>query len=132
MDTGMTENNARWLALADVATLAESALLEVSVGQQPLLLIRYRGVIHALGGICSHQQARLCEGRIEHGRLVCPRHLARFRLHDGVPDNGWQIAPLPVYPVRIREGRIEVDATAVQRRPVRPPVQVWDLTRPVG
>ena len=126
----MLNNETHWLAVADSAALAESALLEVGVELQPVLLIRHDGVIHALGGICSHQQARLCEGRInEHGRLVCPRHLAHFRLHDGVPDNGWQIAPLPVYPVRIRNHRIEVDVAAVRRQPVRPQVKVWDLTR---
>jgi 3-phenylpropionate/trans-cinnamate dioxygenase ferredoxin subunit len=128
----MTDSEACWLAVADSRALDDDTLLEVDIEQQPVLLVRQGGAVYALGGICTHQQARLCEGRIEHGRLLCPRHQAYFRLHDGTPDLGWRIAPLPVYPVRVRDGVIEVDAAAVRRRPVRTPVQVWDLTRSSG
>jgi nitrite reductase/ring-hydroxylating ferredoxin subunit len=70
---------------------------------------------------CPHEQADLRHGRLSSGRLVCPRHAASFDLDDGSISAGWPTRPLRIYPVRIADDQVWVDAKVVESQSaVRP------------
>lgn len=125
----MTSAVSRFVAVATLDDLADGRSLRVLVGGHGLVLIRAGDAIYAFQGVCPHEKADLAQGHIENGRLICPRHLASFALDDGQASCGWKIDALKLYPVRVVEGTIAVDANAVERDPPGGTRKVWDLTR---
>ncbi len=61
---------------------------------------------------CSHGQVELSEGDVEDGYIECWLHGSRFDLTTGVPAGPPATRPVPVYPVRITDGFIEVALSA--------------------
>jgi 3-phenylpropionate/trans-cinnamate dioxygenase ferredoxin subunit len=108
--------------------LNSGAFTRVTIDGHGLVVARNDDRVYAFQGTCPHEKADLAQGRIEAGRLVCPRHLASFDLDDGHASRGWKVEALKLYPVRIKDGIIAVDADAVR---ANPPVnrKVWDFTR---
>jgi len=102
--------------VATAAALRQAGLLEVAAGGAVVLLAWFDGAPWAAQGLCPHQFARLCDGRIDGGRLHCPRHQASFDLRTGAPDDRWQISGLRLYPVRLRDGAVEIDLSALPMR----------------
>ena len=120
----------RFVTVASLAQLAEGAFLRVRVEGHALVLARTARTIYAFQATCPHEMTDLAQGRIEGGRLICPRHLASFALTDGAVSTGWEnVAPLKLYPVRVDNNGIAVDADAVVRNPPGGGRKVWDFTK---
>ena len=75
----------------------------------PVVLVRRRGRIFALGARCSHMGGPLDEGWLLEGGLVCPWHGSRYDLETGHPLDGPSTCPQPRYSVRVRDGMIEIE-----------------------
>ncbi len=88
--------------------LPDGELRSVRIGQSAVLLANVGGTIHAIGGICTHEQEDLADGEIEDGCVVCPMHFARFSLETGAVMDGPAPAPEPVYDVLVEDGAILV------------------------
>ena len=130
MATDSLTGPGRWVDVLAAVALGDEGIAEIRVGEHPLVVVGRGGALYALAGVCPHERARLGGGELDGGVLVCPRHRARFRLVDGVCESGFTLPALACYPVRIRAGRIEVDAGEVERHPPLPvTVERWDLTR---
>lgn len=125
----MNSTEPRFVTVARLDDLPDGRLLRVAIGSHGLVIARARDAIYAFQGTCPHEKADLTQGCIENGRLTCPRHLASFDLSDGQPSRGWKLDALKLYPVRVLEGTIAVDADAVERNPPGGPRRVWDLSR---
>ena len=78
-------------------------------GGSAVLLVRSRGVLHALQGTCSHEYFELDRGFLTSGTLTCPLHLSRFSLDDGEPLDPPAALPLAVYPVVVEDGRVLIE-----------------------
>jgi nitrite reductase/ring-hydroxylating ferredoxin subunit/DMSO/TMAO reductase YedYZ heme-binding membrane subunit len=64
--------------------------------------------VGALTNLCAHQNGPLGEGRIIDGCITCPWHGFQYRLEDGrAPPPFTEV--LATYPVRLRDGIVEVD-----------------------
>ena len=66
------------------------------------------GRFYACGPICPHESGPLAEGWLEGDSVVCPWHGFDFDLRTGRCLVDEDLA-IPVYPVRMAEGAIEVD-----------------------
>jgi 3-phenylpropionate/trans-cinnamate dioxygenase ferredoxin component len=65
--------------------------------------------VYAIYDECSHAQIALSEGELDGCTLECWLHGSRFDLRTGEPTGLPATAPVPVYPVEIRDGDIYVD-----------------------
>lgn len=94
-----------WQQVATLDAFGSGNLADVVVGRELVVLVRRKSGLCAYQGLCPHEYARLSEGRLEaddEGEwLTCSRHLARFRLDDGVCPRGWRLPPLRRYAVRV-------------------------------
>jgi 3-phenylpropionate/trans-cinnamate dioxygenase ferredoxin component len=124
----MNTTEPRFIGVARLDDLPDGGMLRVMVGSHGLVLARAGGAVYAFQGTCPHEKADLAQGRIENGRIICPRHLASFALNDGQASRGWKLDALKLYPVRVIAGTITVDADAVERDPPGGARRVWDLT----
>jgi len=120
---------AQFVVVAALDRLPDGAFLRVMIDTHGLVIARNGAAIYAFQGTCPHEQADLAQGRIEDGRLICPRHLASYSLADGEVSRGWKVDALKLYPVHIQGNEIAVDAAAVRRRPPGGGRKLWDLTQ---
>ncbi|MEB3980796.1 non-heme iron oxygenase ferredoxin subunit [Mycobacterium sp. 663a-19] len=73
------------LRIADYTDLAEEQPLGVEAGGEEVLVVRIRGVVYAIGNICSHAEAWLDSGVVHPDSLEieCPLHEGKFDLRTG-------------------------------------------------
>jgi nitrite reductase/ring-hydroxylating ferredoxin subunit/uncharacterized membrane protein len=74
----------------------------------PVVLVRHRSRISAMGARCSHMGGPLDEGWVLNGGLVCPWHGSRYDLETGQPLDGPSTCPQPRYAVQVRNEVIEI------------------------
>jgi 3-phenylpropionate/trans-cinnamate dioxygenase ferredoxin component len=98
-------------------TVREGTMRELLVDGRSVVVALVRGSLVAFDGYCPHQGGLLAEGRLDGDRLTCPVHEAAFALPSGevradpfgVEPPAGGVGPLPVYPVRVTAGSVEVD-----------------------
>ena len=88
--------------------LAEGQLKRLVIEDQPVLLVKLDGKIHALGAVCSHYGAPLNEGTVVGGTIECPWHFSRFSLEDGRVVQGPACAAIPAYDCRIVSNHVQI------------------------
>jgi nitrite reductase/ring-hydroxylating ferredoxin subunit/uncharacterized membrane protein len=88
----------------DLAALPEGEPARAQVGDDPVVLVRVAGTVHALHETCAHAGGPLAEGRVVDGCIECPWHQSRFRLRDGTVAQGPAVYDQPRYEVRAVDG----------------------------
>ncbi len=73
-----------------------------------LLVCNVGGAFYAVADVCTHDRGPLGEGRLRGAVIECPRHGARFDVRDGTVNAPPAVRPLPTYPVRVRDGVVDV------------------------
>jgi len=97
-----------WINAGPVDQLNDNAAVHADLAGHPVCLARSGGIVHALLDECSHEQVALSEGEVDNGHIECWLHGSRFALSTGAPSGPPATRPVPVYPVRISGGDIEV------------------------
>ncbi len=106
-----------WVEVARVAELSDGEVMEVIVESESadapsrrvaLALARVDGQFHALSNICPHAGGPIGDGDVDGSVVRCPLHGWGFDVHEGRCDVDPELT-LPVYPVRVRAGRVEVE-----------------------
>ena len=89
-------------------SLAENKLIEISVFEKKIGLLKRNNMVHAFTAACPHAGASLCNGWLDaFGRIVCPEHKYRFDPTNGRNTSG-EGYKLFTYPVEIRDDEIYV------------------------
>lgn len=102
-----------WTPAVALADLPDGTALGVVLEGFPVCLARSQGTVHALLDECSHGQVPLSEGDVDGGFVECWLHGSRFDLTTGRPTGPPATALVPVYPVRVVAGVVEVALPAV-------------------
>jgi nitrite reductase/ring-hydroxylating ferredoxin subunit len=102
------------LGFSPLCTLEEipvGSALRFAVGGHEIALFHCETGLIAIDDVCTHARALLSEGSFDHLRCTveCPLHGAEFDLCSGAPLTPPATAPAVSYPVRVREGMVEVD-----------------------
>jgi DMSO/TMAO reductase YedYZ heme-binding membrane subunit/nitrite reductase/ring-hydroxylating ferredoxin subunit len=86
----------------------KAARIVTAPGGERIAVFRDGTRVGALTNLCAHQNGPLGEGRIIDGCITCPWHGFQYRLEDGrAPPPFTEV--LATYPVRLRDGIVEVD-----------------------
>ncbi len=111
----MTENNAigyQFFRIAKVNDIPAGERLFIEIGGQPIVLFSLNGEFLATGDVCTHDGGSIGEGEVIGDEIVCPRHGARFNIKTGEVLSLPAVTGIPIYPVRIKDGYIEVGISA--------------------
>jgi len=102
--------------------LSESAMVAGVIDGEEAILVRVADGLYAVGGLCTHYHARLCEGLLTGTTLRCPMHHARFDVRTGEAIGAPALDALPCWRVEtagdravVRERTVAAAGTA---RPV--------------
>jgi len=92
--------------------LPDGKAIRVVVDDRPVFLLRAGGGVFAIGNQCTHQGAGLDRGVVRIAGSVktvtCPAHGSMFSLETGKPMRPPATKPVPVYDVKVEDGRVFV------------------------
>ena len=104
----------KWMPVCGLSRLISQTMICARVTGVDLLLVWSEGRAVACERICPHEQADLSAGHLSQGRLFCPRHAASFDLRNGHISYGWPSRALRLYPVRVGNDQVWIDAGALK------------------
>jgi nitrite reductase/ring-hydroxylating ferredoxin subunit/uncharacterized membrane protein len=86
----------------------EGEMRRVEANGLPVVIVRRRGLLRAIGAVCAHAGGPLEEGKLDGDVVTCPWHSSRFRFEDGKVIGGPATFDQPALVVRERGGIVEV------------------------
>ncbi|MEI8133955.1 MAG: Rieske 2Fe-2S domain-containing protein [bacterium] len=98
-----------WHHVCEEAELKSGKIVPKEIGGRKVLLTKSADKIYGCGAICPHQGVSMENGWVFDDEITCPEHSWVFSLNDGAltwPGSGPRI---PIYPVRILAGIVEVE-----------------------
>jgi nitrite reductase/ring-hydroxylating ferredoxin subunit/DMSO/TMAO reductase YedYZ heme-binding membrane subunit len=112
-----------WIVVGPPLSIPDKAArIVASARGERIAVFRDGSTIGALTNVCAHQNGPIGEGRIINGCVTCPWHGYEYRLADGCAPPPFT-EKLATYPVRINNGIVEVNATALP--PGTPAAITW-------
>jgi NADPH-dependent 2,4-dienoyl-CoA reductase/sulfur reductase-like enzyme/nitrite reductase/ring-hydroxylating ferredoxin subunit len=112
--------------------LARDQMIEGTYEGERVLLARVEDRFYAVGGVCTHYGAPLCEGLLSGTTVHCPWHHARFDLESGRATAPPALAGLKRYRVVVGPDRVRILGPAPVPRPSPRPVRAPDSVVIVG
>jgi 3-phenylpropionate/trans-cinnamate dioxygenase ferredoxin component len=101
-----------WVDVSGFDELLEKRSLRAVVDNGALMVVKDGEQVFAIGNQCTHQGAALDRGVVKIAGSVrtvtCPAHGSMFNLETGKPMRPPATKPVPVYDVRVEDGRVLV------------------------
>jgi len=101
----MSTNWIKAIALADVP---DEDVIAVQAGDREIALYGVEGGVYATDNLCTHGNARLCDGFLTGHEIECPLHQGKFDVRNGRPTCEPAVEPVRSYPVKIEGQRVFV------------------------
>jgi 3-phenylpropionate/trans-cinnamate dioxygenase ferredoxin subunit len=99
---------AEWVDAAGIEQLPEGGRRLLRPAGREIALFNVQGCLYAIDDSCPHAGGSLVIGPLDGTTVTCRAHGLRFDLASGCMRGGAGLR-LRSYPVRIEQGRIEVD-----------------------
>ena len=106
--TQLDPTKVTFVEVAPVDQLKTGKRMFIEAGDRQIVLFNVAGKIFAISDVCTHDDGPLGDGKLESHEIICPRHGARFDLRTGKVLQLPAVVDIPAYPVRVREGKIEI------------------------
>ena len=100
--------NDQWIDVAASGTLPEGDVIGVDVGGKSIALYQIDGEVYATDNICTHGNARLCDGFLEGHKIECALHQRKFDIRNGKAMCGPLTEDVKTYPTKIEGNRVFV------------------------
>jgi nitrite reductase/ring-hydroxylating ferredoxin subunit len=99
-----------WTAVGTRDQVEPDNPLAAKVGELAVGIYDVAGELHAVEDVCPHAAAMLTQGFTEGCEVECPLHNATFDVTSGKHLRGEPCRDIKTFPVRLVDGRIEVQA----------------------
>ncbi|PQJ97076.1 non-heme iron oxygenase ferredoxin subunit [Chromatium okenii] len=107
--------DAPWIAVSTPEAIAPGKFIKVTLAQRAYLIANVNGQFYAVEDNCSHEDYPLSFGCLDGAQIKCSLHGSRFSLETGAPLDAPAEMPICIYPVRIAEGQVWLDPTAMMQ-----------------
>ena len=100
--------------IAALAEVPEGELRAYDLPEGRVAVVHVEQELFAIADECPHDLESLAEGELgdDEDSVVCPGDKSEFDLRTGEPLDGPAVDPVRVYPVRERDGWIEIGPAA--------------------
>jgi naphthalene 1,2-dioxygenase system ferredoxin subunit len=102
----MSDTN--WVDALSADDLPDDDVIGVLVEGRDIAVYTASGEVYATDNVCTHGQARLCDGFLDGHEIECPLHQGKFDVRDGRPLCEPVTDALRSYPVRIEGRRVYI------------------------
>jgi naphthalene 1,2-dioxygenase system ferredoxin subunit len=97
-----------WINALAADDLPTDDVLGVNVDGRDVAIYTVGNEVYATDNICTHGQARLCDGFLDGHQIECPLHQGKFDIRNGQPTCLPVTEPVRSYPVKIEGNRVFV------------------------
>lgn len=98
-----------WIDVTATDAVPEEDVIGIDIAGKSLALYQVEGEIYATDNICTHGNARLCDGFLEGNEIECPLHQGKFDIRNGKAMCAPLTEDIRTYPVKIEGSRVFVD-----------------------
>ena len=106
--TNINPSECEFIEVASEEELPSGERIYLEVDSQLVVIFNNAGEYFAIADLCSHDDGPLGDGDLDGLEISCPRHGARFNIRTGKALTLPAIVDIPAYPVRVKDGIIEV------------------------
>lgn len=99
-----------WTDIGERSQVEQDSPLAVVIGETKIGVYEVGGKLHAIEDVCPHAFALLTQGFADGCEIECPLHNAVFDVTSGKHLRGEPCRDIKTFPIRIAEGRIQVQA----------------------
>ncbi len=99
----------RWHDVGGAGDIDPGSFEILETDETVVAVFNIEGEYFAVEDVCSHDGAELAGGPIDDHQVICPRHGARFCLRTGKALTPPAYEDIRTFPVRVRDGRVEVE-----------------------
>ncbi len=100
----MSDNT--WTDALSTDDLPSDDVIGLYVAGRDIAVYTVGDEVYATENLCTHGNARLCDGFLEGHEIECPLHQGKFDVRDGRPTCSPVTEALRSYPVKIEGGRV--------------------------
>ncbi len=101
-----------WIDITSSEDVPEDDVIGIDVAGKSIALYQVAGEIFATDNICTHGNARLCDGFLEGHEIECPLHQGKFDIRNGKAMCAPLTEDVRTSPVKIEGSRVFVDLEA--------------------
>jgi naphthalene 1,2-dioxygenase system ferredoxin subunit len=94
-------SQANWVDALSTDDLPTDDVIGVVVGGRDIAIYSVGAEVYATDSLCTHGQARLCDGFLDGHEIECPLHQGKFDVRNGQPTCEPVTEAIRNYPVRI-------------------------------
>jgi naphthalene 1,2-dioxygenase system ferredoxin subunit len=98
-----------WIELVAVDAIPEDDVIGIDAGGKSFALYMVDGEVYVTDNICTHGNARLCDGFLEGHEIECPLHQGKFDIRNGKAMCAPLTEDVKTYPVKIEGTRVLVE-----------------------
>lgn len=107
--TELNADKLEYIPIADLEEIPNGERVFVDIDEYSIVVFNIAGKFFAIADICSHDDGPVGDGELESEfEISCPRHGGRFDIRTGVATALPAIIDIPAYPVRVKDGQVEV------------------------
>jgi naphthalene 1,2-dioxygenase system ferredoxin subunit len=99
-------SNSPWVDAMSIDELPTDDVTGVIVAGRDIAIYTVGSEVYATDNLCTHGQARLCDGFLDGHEIECPLHQGKFDVRDGKPSCEPVTEAVRSYPVRIDGQRV--------------------------
>lgn len=103
-----SEEQVEFVEIGPAEDLPAGERMFIEVDEYHMVIFNLAGMLYSIGDVCSHDYGPVGEGDLDGMEIICPRHGARFDIRTGKVTALPATEDIPAYPVRVRNGQIEV------------------------
>jgi naphthalene 1,2-dioxygenase system ferredoxin subunit len=98
----------KWLDVAALDEVRQDDVIAVEAQGREIALYGVDGEVYATDNLCTHWEARLCEGFLDGYEIECPLHQGKFDIRNGKAMCAPATDDIRCYPVKIENGKVFV------------------------
>jgi 3-phenylpropionate/trans-cinnamate dioxygenase ferredoxin component len=105
---GEEDEMAEFQAVASADDVGDGEMARFKLADATVAVANVSGRLFAFDDVCTHKGCSLSKGDLEGVTVVCPCHGGQYDLASGTVLAGPPPHPVNVYPVRVVDGRLEI------------------------
>ena len=95
-----------WIDIAGKDDVPEEDVVGIDINEKSIALYQVEGEIYATDNICTHGNARLCDGFLQGHEIECPLHQGKFDIRNGKAMCAPLTEDIRTYPLKIESNRV--------------------------
>jgi len=99
----------QWIAVGAFEDIDDEDVMRFDHGGHTYAVYRVGNGVYASDGLCTHEQAHLCDGYLMDHVIECSKHNGRFDIRDGRPLGAPVCIALKTYPAKVEGGQIFIE-----------------------